>query len=221
MDASESKIGCLVWPEQFNSQPPDAQAQTRNFNKVPRMRPAVRGTDGLMSALQMAWQEQRPGANLTPRNFMNLLSRRWSVLLVTLLLSATSLRSAEEEKPGILFLCLQLKDGAFSLVSATNVSGTLKTPRRPAASKELQMVVEDAAGTAVWTQEMADPSVERLEYTDPAQPGVIQGERSTTEASAVHRARAARVGQKDNWRFIAAPRLPVAAIKKRHRTGHW
>ena len=127
-----------------------------------------------MRALQMAWQEQRPGANLTPHNFMNLLSRRWSVLLVTLLLSATSLRSAEEEKPGILFLCLQLKDGAFSLVSATNVSGTLKTPRRTAAAKELQMVVEDAAGTAFWTQEMADPSVERLEYTDPAQPGVIQ-----------------------------------------------
>ena len=107
-------------------------------------------------------------------SFMKLLSQRWAALVVTLLLGATSLRAADEEKSGILFLRLQVNDGVFSLASATNVPGKLKAPRRDAPAKEFQMVVEDAAGKAVWTEEIADPSVERLEYTEAAQPGVIQ-----------------------------------------------
>ena len=122
----------------------------------------------------MAWQRQRPDAKLTPRKFMKLLSPLWRVLLGTLFLGATALRAAEEAKPGIWFLRLQLKEGAFSLVSATTVPGGLKIPRGAKPSKELQLVVEDAAGKAVWTEEMADPSVERLEYTEAAQPGVLQ-----------------------------------------------
>ena len=118
------------------------------------------------------WQWSR--ANLTHRNYMKPFLHFRAALLVTLFFGAIALRAAEEEKPGILFLRLQLKDGVFSLASATNVPGKLKAPRRDAPAKEFQMVVEDAAGKDVWTQEMADPSVERLEYTEAAQPDVIQ-----------------------------------------------
>lgn len=98
----------------------------------------------------------------------------WPVLLITIFSSTAALPAAEAAEPGILFLQLRLKDGTFSLVSATNVPGMLKAPRGAKPAKEFQLVVEVAEGKPVWTEEIADPSVERLEYEDPAKPGGIQ-----------------------------------------------
>ena len=122
----------------------------------------------------MAWHEHRLGANLPQHNRMKPLPRLWLIVFVALFLSAMSRLTAEETKPGILFLRLRLKDGAFSLVSATNAPGVLKAPRGTRPTREFQLVVEAGDGKAVWAEEIADPSVERLEYADPAQPGAIQ-----------------------------------------------
>jgi hypothetical protein len=105
---------------------------------------------------------------------IRLLPRHWPVLLVAWVLSTASLPAAEDAKPGILFLRLRLKDGSISLVSATTAPGMLKTPRGARRPKEFEFVVEEAEGKPVWTVETSDPSVQRLEYADPAHPGVIQ-----------------------------------------------
>jgi len=82
--------------------------------------------------------------------------------------------AAEEPASQILFVQVRVKDGAYSIVSATNVSGALKTRRGAPREKDFQLVLEDKDGRELWTDSLADPTVRRLEYEDPARPGVIQ-----------------------------------------------
>lgn len=82
-------------------------------------------------------------------------------------------RAEEGPAPQIEFVQVRLKDGAYSLVSTTNVPGVLKARRGPLA-QDVQLVLEDGEGRELWTDGIADPAVRRLEYEDPARPGVIQ-----------------------------------------------
>jgi hypothetical protein len=99
---------------------------------------------------------------------------RWLGLLALITLSVPALRAAEEPAEGILFVRLHVKDGVFSLVSATNVPGVLKARRSVAPARDFQIALEGADGKELWMEEIGDPTVERIEYEDPARPGQIQ-----------------------------------------------
>ncbi len=131
----------------------------------------------------------------------------WSSLLAVAVLAVIpSGRAAEGTTPQILFVQLRLKDGAFSLVSATNVPGALKTRRGAPAEQDFQLVLEDSEGRELWTDGLADPAVRRLEYEDPAQPGVIKVKEerlSETEFTV-------RVPSRTGRRHLAIYRRPAA-----------
>jgi hypothetical protein len=105
---------------------------------------------------------------------VNSYSWRWLALLALLSLPAPSLRAAEEPASGILFARLRVKDGTFSLVSVANVPGVLKARRGPAVPRDFQVVLEDVDGKELWMEPVDDPTVQRIEYEDPAHPGKLQ-----------------------------------------------
>ncbi len=78
---------------------------------------------------------------------------------------------AQESAPQILFLHLKLQSNQVSLVSASVASGKLKVfSDHPAA---LDLEVATSAGRVLWTNSVADPSFQHLEYEDPSHPGQI------------------------------------------------
>jgi hypothetical protein len=138
---------------------------------------------------------------------------RWLFVLTATWLTAPLLRAAEEpspQSPQILFVQLRVKDGSFSLVRATNVAGLLKTQRRHSVpEREFELVLEDAAGKELWTDSIADPAVQRLEFVDPAQPGVLQvKEVRRTEAEVTVRL-PARTGQRHLAIYRRPPAVPA------------
>ena len=96
---------------------------------------------------------------------------RWCCSLLLGLLLCHAL-SAEDEK--FLFLTLRYKDGNITLVKSAVVSGTLKPQRNSKKPNALQIQLEKNNGTSVWSVVVDDPSVQRYEYEDPQQPGVIR-----------------------------------------------
>src|SRR6058998_718719 len=105
---------------------------------------------------------------------MKLPPLRWLAMLTAALLAAPLLLTAEEPAAGILFVNLKVKDGLFSLVSVTNAAGVLKARRGAPPHQDFQLVLEDTEGKELWTGWLADPTVQRLEYGNPARPGEIQ-----------------------------------------------
>ena len=73
-----------------------------------------------------------------------------------------------------LFLTLRLKDGVVTLEKAKIVAGTLKPQQNSTDEKPLLISLEQTNGIAQWNLTMDDPSVQRLEYEDPQQPGVLK-----------------------------------------------
>jgi hypothetical protein len=78
---------------------------------------------------------------------------------------------AQESSPKIVFLHLKLESNQVSLVSASVSPGTLK--RFPERHPALDLEVATSAGQVLWTNNVADPSIRRLEYEDPDHPGQI------------------------------------------------
>jgi hypothetical protein len=93
----------------------------------------------------------------------------WPLLLLAA--CGTNLVYAQESSPQICFLHLKLVSNQVSLVSASISPGTLKrfSEHRPA----LDLEVATSAGQVLWTNNVADPSIRRLEYEDPDHPREI------------------------------------------------
>ena len=110
-------------------------------------------------------------------------SRGWrgAVLLVFAFLAACS--GLAEEKDQILFLQLKLKDEAITLVRSSVRPGHLKTPIAPDKKGEIRLELTAADGSSLWHEVMADPTVRRIEYEDPDNPGSLKSkEVRVTEA---------------------------------------
>jgi len=122
-------------------------------------------------------------------------------------------------KTGILFLRLRLKDGAFSLVSATNVPGVLKTPRGTKPPKEFAWLSKRARASRLGsrkslTRRWSDWNTRtRRNRRHPNQGG------APVRVEFTLRVRAA--SDNGRWRSIAAPRLLRTREKNGTVTGLW
>jgi hypothetical protein len=79
-----------------------------------------------------------------------------------------------EEKDQILFLHLKLKDDAVTLVRSSVKPGRLKTPFAPDKKGDIHLELTTAEGLSLWSDVMADPTVQRVEYEDPENPGTLK-----------------------------------------------
>lgn len=90
-------------------------------------------------------------------------------------------RAAADDTNQFLFLTLRLKAGAVTLEKAQVVTGTLKPQSDSTEEKPLLISLEQNTGIAQWSLTMDDPAVQRLEYEDPQQPGVLKTKWLTTD----------------------------------------
>jgi hypothetical protein len=94
-------------------------------------------------------------------------------LAVVTLMSPGSL-IADDSTNQFLFLTLRLKDGTVTLEKAQKVSGRLKSQLDSTDAEPLLISLEKTSGEESWSVTIADPSIERLEYEDPDQPGALK-----------------------------------------------
>jgi hypothetical protein len=93
-----------------------------------------------------------------------------------------------EERDQILFLHLRLKDGVVTLVRSSVKPGRLKTPIASDRKGEIHLELTATNGLSLWSDVMADPTVQRLEYEDPEHPGALKlKEVKVTEAEFIVR----------------------------------
>jgi hypothetical protein len=105
-------------------------------------------------------------SNMTTPSF----GRTW---LIALLLLATGWsRAAAADQ--IMFLHLKLKDGAITLVSSAVKPGRLKTPLASDQKGTIHLELTATNGATLWSDVVADPTVRRLEYEDPENPGTLK-----------------------------------------------
>jgi hypothetical protein len=79
-----------------------------------------------------------------------------------------------EEEDQILFLHLKLKDDGLTLVNSSVKRGRLKTPLTADKKGEIHLELTAADGSPLWSDVLADPRVQRLEYEDPDKPGALK-----------------------------------------------
>jgi hypothetical protein len=94
------------------------------------------------------------------------------VMMLTTLSSATV--QAGEGTNQFLFLTLRLKDDAFTLESASVVSGTLKPQQDSTDAEPLLITLEQGEGETRWSLMIDDPSVQRYEQESTKQPGLLE-----------------------------------------------
>ena len=73
----------------------------------------------------------------------------------------------------ILFLHLRMKDDTIHLVGSTLRAGFLKEARESETASGLEYEVRSSAGGLLFKEGIDDPSIERFEYEDPANPGIL------------------------------------------------
>ena len=126
-----------------------------------------------------------------------------------------------------LFLRLRLKAGEITLVDSSLVNGTLKPQRNSEELESLVVSLEATTGEERWSLAIADPSLQRLEYEDPDQPGSLRSKLvKVDDVEFVVRAplkpgvrqvavfRKEKTGQQANEkRLLARMALPAQAIK--------
>jgi hypothetical protein len=100
-------------------------------------------------------------------------------LLVVATLTANRCGAGEEDK--ILFFHLKLKDQVVTLVDSTVRPGRLKAVSVPEKRGIVYLELTSTNGTALWSDVMADPTVQRFEYEDPDQPGSIKAKEVITK----------------------------------------
>ena len=100
----------------------------------------------------------------------------WLILSLTVILTMLSLgwTQAGEATNQFLFLTLRLKGRVVTLEKAAIVSGTLKPQVNSTDAEPLFVTLEQAEGAESWSLAMNDPSIQRYEYEDPQQPGVLK-----------------------------------------------
>lgn len=84
------------------------------------------------------------------------------------------IQAGQSDTNQFLFLTLRLKAGVVTLEKAEIVAGTLKPQQNSTDEQPLLIALEQTKGIAQWSLKMDDPSVQRLEYEDPQQPGVLK-----------------------------------------------
>ena len=95
-------------------------------------------------------------------------------LAMILMISMLDQVQAGEVTNQFLFLTLRLKGGVLTLEQASIVSGTLKPQQDSTEAEPLLVALEESGGVVRWSLAMDDPSVQRHEYEDPQQPGVLK-----------------------------------------------
>jgi hypothetical protein len=96
----------------------------------------------------------------------------WGLALLTILSPARLV--ADDSTNQFLFLTLRLKGGTATLEKAQKVSGRLKKQLDSTDAESLLINLEKSSGEESWSVTIADPSIERLEYEDPDQPGALK-----------------------------------------------
>jgi len=99
---------------------------------------------------------------------------RWMVLsgLVAVALVANNGR-AQTDPPGITFLHLRATADHFELIDAKTVPGSLRSVRYDREAHGLHVEVLSKDNRTLFQTVCAEPTVRRLEYEDPSQPGRI------------------------------------------------
>ncbi len=97
-------------------------------------------------------------------------ARTMAPAAVTNVPPATIVTGAEQ----FLFLTLRYRTGEVSVVETRVLPGSLKTPRDSTQPGALVIRLEKGDGSRVWANVIDDPARQRLEYDDPAEPGVMR-----------------------------------------------
>ena len=118
-------------------------------------------------------QQNEAGLGCRLAAAFRLLSLRIFSAFLGLLLLLTAAR-AEDEPKQFLFLTLRLRGNVVTLEKARVVQGTLKPQKDSTDEDPVIIALEEVEGKERWTIAINDPSIERLEYEDPQQPGVIK-----------------------------------------------
>src|SRR5262245_16354682 len=100
-----------------------------------------------------------------------------AVLLAGAILAACWCQAEETDQ--ILFLHLRLKEDAITLLSSSVQPGRLKTPFAPDKKGEIYLELISTNSTVLWSDVMADPTVQRLEFEDPDRPGTFKTQQIT------------------------------------------
>lgn len=88
--------------------------------------------------------------------------------------SAGSLHSQQKEGSKIVFLHLQMKDHAITLLRSSVHPGVLKRQRSAEKSAGISYDVANSSGESLWTGFLDDPLIQRYEYEDPSNPGRLK-----------------------------------------------
>jgi hypothetical protein len=80
----------------------------------------------------------------------------------------------------IRFVQVHLEKGQMTLVKSTRATGVLKTPRGTP-NQPVMFSLESTNGTSLWNGWMADPSIQRVEYTDANEPEVLKAKTLTND----------------------------------------
>lgn len=94
--------------------------------------------------------------------------------LILLLGLSSNLNAQEAQDQQILFLHLQLTNGAVHLVASTNVPGHLKPAIAAGKPGDLFLELVSTNSLSVWSGVVPDPLVRRYEYEDPEHPGRLK-----------------------------------------------
>lgn len=68
----------------------------------------------------------------------------------------------------------------MSIMKSTLATGVLKTPRRPP-NQRFMVSLESTNGTPLWNGWMEDPSINRIEYAESGEPGVLKNKILTND----------------------------------------
>ena len=80
----------------------------------------------------------------------------------------------------ILFLQVHLEQGQMTVLKSTPATGVLKSPRQPP-SQRVMYSLEATNGASLWSGWMEDPTMQRIEYPDDSEPGVLRAMMRTND----------------------------------------
>jgi hypothetical protein len=96
-----------------------------------------------------------------------------SVLFIAML--GTSVSSAQSQHDArMVFLHFRLKNDTITLVKSAIRPGVVKQRRQAEKRGGIYFEAVSSAGLSLWNGVMDDPTIQRLEYEDPSQPGQIK-----------------------------------------------
>lgn len=112
------------------------------------------------------------------------------LIVLTLFLALTCLWPGErcqaaESGDGIAFLTLQVTTDTVTLISWQSVPGKLKRLRHQRETSGLLYEATAAGGEVLWQGSLPNPLIQRFEYEDPDNPGVLKSKLITRDSATV------------------------------------